>query len=223
MTVSNDGKYGRPVSPAQRAAKRWRRLVTGSAVVTALLLGASGPAVWRLYNPELDLSNTPELELDVWARRRELALTWRACDDRDQDYDGWHLCRASIAGAPAMEIWCAGDGTPGLSGCTFGLMPQRSADWRPWHSSELERLAGGADRAHALETMATFNHPDPDDKPKTPTPTPGMPPLGTPPGPGDIPPEQGGGMMGGSHQGATPSNTGTGLREPDDPSKPSPK
>lgn len=179
---------------------RWRAIILGSAVATAIGVGGALPYLWRLYHPELDLSNTAELELDAWARRRDLSLSWRACDDRDPDWDGWHLCRMSVGGAASVELWCAGDDRPERVGCTFEVRPVAPALRQP----------------HGLGIMA-----DPKNIPNQPNPATPQPTSPAPGGGGiaapdpSLPPELGGGLAGGSHQGATPQNTGTGVREVD--------
>jgi hypothetical protein len=87
---------------------RRRVVVAVSAAVTAVVVGLVGPWVWRLYNPTMNLSNTAELALDLWAQRREFSISWRACDDR-ADASGWHECRVSIGGVAPEVIWCGGD------------------------------------------------------------------------------------------------------------------
>jgi len=175
-----------------------------AAVITAVLVGAAAPRVWRLYHPTMDFSTTQEHALDLWARRRELVLSWRACDDRAAQFDGWHLCRMSIAGSAPVEIWCAGDAIGGVHGCAWRLRPRDPPPgWSPYgaagESAEL-RQALGVDP----------KHPDTSKQPSPKGPG-GIPDLSPDP---NAPPEQGGPQGGRQH--ATPGNTGAGLPPNDD-------
>lgn len=186
---------------------RWRAVVAAAALVTAAVVGAGGRWLWRLYHPTMNWSNTPELVLDVWAQRRELSLSWRACDDADLGDDGWHLCRMSVAGAPTVEIWCSGDGVLGRKGCTFELA-------HPWLPAGFGEGGGRAGVVHGRNTMDP-KHPTPKDTAIPPIPA-GAPTTLTPDP--NAPPEQGGGIAG-QRQGMTPDKTGTGVQHADDNSQ----
>lgn len=158
---------------------RWRMITAVALATAALVTGV--PWVWRLYHPTMNGSNTAELALDVWAQRREMALDWRACDDRDE-VAGWHRCRVQVGGAPAVELWCAGDGIP---------PKHRTCSFQP------PEVAPAPTSATLEHTMAdtTINPHNP--KPIDPITTPNKAgPAGMPLGPDpDAPPEAGGGQV----------------------------
>lgn len=166
---------------------RWRTITAVALATAAAIVG--GPWAWRWFNPELNLSNTPELALDVWAQRREIEPAWRACDDRDPTADGWHLCRMQVGDAPAVEIWCAGDLVlPERRECTFERAPRMPRGWSP-----LDLPGASVGNWGTLEgTMANpknTQHPSAD----TTITTPGKGPIGAPMGPDPtLPPEAGG-------------------------------